>query len=158
MVSYKGRRHNNININFSMIFLVHDLSVFHDINIITWKISQYNQIPVYCMQSTNSYCILFPLQLVLIAYGGVAIATMTRLDTDPTDSVYYEYDYEEDTPYVYPFLILVVLIASLCCTVGSLLCDIPVLIIQFTTTNKVMNSVTFRTLVCSIHSQAYSSV
>ena len=36
---------------------------------------------------------------------------------------------------------------SLSCTIGSLLCDIPVIIIQFVST-KVMNNIVFRTLVC----------
>ena len=88
---------------------------------------------------------------MLITFAGLAIVSMTRVDTD-SDSIYYnddDYDYE-DTPYVLPALIFVVLLASLCCTVGSLLCDIPTLIAQFVT-NKVMNSVIFRTLVCSVH-------
>ena len=36
---------------------------------------------------------------------------------------------------------------SLSCTIGSLLCDIPVIITQFVST-KVMNHIAFRTLVC----------
>ena len=92
---------------------------------------------------------------MLITFAGLAIVAATRVIDTNTDSIYYnddddDYYEEEDTPYVFPFLIFLVLLASLCCTVGSLLCDIPTLIAHFVT-NKVMNNVTFRNLVCSVH-------
>ena len=89
------------------------------------------------------------MQAILITYTGLAIAVMARVNTREVISEYYD-DYDEDeenTPFILPFLIILTLAASLCCTVGSLLCDIPVMIAHFIT-NKVMNSVIFRSLVC----------
>ena len=89
-------------------------------------------------------------QLVLITYAGLTIASMARVTTTENDSVYYHDDYEESTdPNLVPTFTFIVLLASLCCTVGVLLCDIPTVIAQFIST-KVMNSVAFRTLVSSV--------
>ena len=59
-----------------------------------------------------------------------------------------EEDGEEDTGYIMLSGLLTIFFSiSLTCTIGSLLCDIPVIISQFIST-KVMNDIAFRTLVC----------
>ena len=88
------------------------------------------------------------MQVILIIYAGLAIAVMARVNTREARSEYYD-DYDEDeenTPYVLAFSMIVILAVSMCCTVGSLLCDIPVMIAHFVT-NKVMNNYIFRSLV-----------
>ena len=88
-------------------------------------------------------------QLVLITYAGLTIASMARVTTTENDSVYYHNDYDESTDPIVPAFTFIVLLASLCCTIGALLCDIPTVIAQFIST-KVMNSAVFRTLVSSV--------
>ena len=92
------------------------------------------------------------MQVILITYAGLTIAAMARVTTSQEDSVYYnhndDYYYETTGPNFLPVFIFVIFFASLCCTVGALLCDIPVMIAHFIT-NQVVNSVVFQTLVCS---------
>ena len=66
----------------------------------------------------------------------------------PDDDDDYDYDNEaRDSGLLFlSFYLTMIFTASLCCTIGALLCDIPVIIIQFVST-KVMNHIAFRTLV-----------
>ena len=93
------------------------------------------------------------MQVILIMYALSTIAVMVRVNTKDTISQYYDdnddYDDYERTFNILPVLITIMLVISLSCTVGALLCDIPAMIAHFIT-KKVMNSVIFRTLVCSI--------
>ena len=74
---------------------------------------------------------------------------MARISTNEHDSVYHsdDDDYYEDSINVVPAVLFIYFAISLFCIIGSLLCDIPVIIIQFVST-KVMNNIAFRTLVC----------
>ena len=101
----------------------------------------------YCIQ----YWILLLLQVILITYAGLAIATIDNRDSLPDlpeDDNNEQYDYEDDRSAVIfeRFLIIFVLSCSLLCTVGALICDLPCLVGHFVT-NKVMNHSIFRVLV-----------
>ena len=77
---------------------------------------------------------------------------MARVSTTEDDNIYYNRGddyYDESTGNVLPALIFIILLASLICTIASLLCDIPVLIAHFIS-SKVMNSAGFRALVGSV--------
>lgn len=89
------------------------------------------------------------LQLILITYAGLTIASMARVTTSEEDSVYYEPSDEEESLDPTPVFMFIVFFASLACTVGALFCDIPIMIAQFVS-SKVMNHVIFRALVCIV--------
>ena len=83
-------------------------------------------------------------------FAGVTIASLVRVSPDNIESSYPDdddYDYDGNSAYSFRSFILTFFVISLCCTIGSLLCDIPVIIIQFMST-KVMNHIAFRILVC----------
>ena len=93
------------------------------------------------------------MQVILITYVGLAIAVVARTSSREVVYEYYDYDdddyYDENIPFLLPLIIIVILAVSTCCTIGALLCDIPVMIAHFIT-NKVLSSIIFRILVCSI--------
>ena len=64
----------------------------------------------------------------------------------PDDDDDYDYDGDSGILMVSYFLTLFFSL-SLTCTIGALLCDIPVIIIQFKST-KIMNHIAFRIFVC----------
>ena len=92
-----------------------------------------------------------------MTHFGLTIATMTNRHSLPdypdkkTESqANYDEEYEDERASVdfARFFIIFVLICSLCCTVGAMICDAPCLIGHFIT-NKVINNQAFRALVCS---------
>ena len=87
--------------------------------------------------------------MILIIYVASTIAVVARINTTDAINEYYDYndDYYEKTSNILIYYIMIMLAVSMCCTIGALLCDIPVMIAHFVT-NKVMNSLIFRTLVC----------
>ena len=87
---------------------------------------------------------------MLIAFAGVTIASLDRVSLDNIENSYPdddENDYDETGVGMISGLLSIFFFISLSCTIGALLCDIPVIIIQFITT-KVMNHIAFRILVC----------
>ena len=74
---------------------------------------------------------------------------MVRVFGDNIEKFYPDDDEDyHDSGYVTISAFLTIIFSlSLTCTIGSLLCDIPVIISQFIST-KVMNHIAFRTLVC----------
>ena len=78
---------------------------------------------------------------------------MVRISSDNIENSYPDdddddddYDGDSGNLMVSAFLSIFFCL-SLICTIGTLLCDIPVIIIQFIST-KIMNHIAFRTLVC----------
>jgi len=98
------------------------------------------------LRKTNRTLILFILflfvQLILITYAGLTIASIARIDNDNI----YDDDDEEDDDTIIPAFLILIFYASLFCTIGSLLWDIPLIIAQFIST-KVMNNSVLRSLV-----------
>ena len=79
---------------------------------------------------------------------------MVRISLDNIDNYYpddddddEEFDGADSGSVMISGLLTLFFYISLSCTIGSLLCDIPVIIIQFVST-KVMNHIAFRALVC----------
>ena len=86
----------------------------------------------------------------------MTIASLVRVSSDNIENFYpdddYDYnddnDYDDDSSTITLSSVLTLFFSlSLSCTAVSLLCDIPVIIIQFIST-KIMNHIAFRTLVC----------
>ena len=81
----------------------------------------------------------------------MTIASLVRVSYDNIENSYPDdddYDYDGDSGYILTSFFLTLFFSlSLTCTIGALLCDIPVIIIQFISTN-VMNHIAFRILVC----------
>ena len=87
---------------------------------------------------------------MLIAFAGVTIASLDRVSYDNIENSYPdddEYDYDDTGVVMISALLSIFFAMSLSCTIGALLCDIPVIIIQFIST-KVMNHIAFRIVVC----------
>jgi len=88
--------------------------------------------------------------VILIIYAGLTIASMARVTNDNVYDDYYDPDCPDcdnaNDPRPAMFIIF---FASLFCTVGSLLCGIPLIIAQFIST-KVINNNTFQALVSLI--------
>ena len=88
----------------------------------------------------------------MITYAGLAIATASNRDSLPdypeetTDGYDEEYEDERAAIAFERFFIIFVLVCSLCCTFGAMICDLPCLIGHWMT-NKVMNHQAFRALV-----------
>jgi len=74
---------------------------------------------------------------------------MARIDNDNI----YDDDDEDDASPV-PGILFIIFSASLFCTIGSLLCDIPLIIAQFIST-KVMNNHVLRALVSQLTTISY---
>ena len=80
----------------------------------------------------------------------MTIASLVRVSYDNIENSYPndDDDYDGHSGYILTsFLLTLFFSLSLTCTIGALLCDIPVIIIQFIST-KIMNHIAFRTLVC----------
>ena len=83
----------------------------------------------------------------------MTIASLVRVSSDNIENSYpddydYDDDYDDDNVGIsVSFFLTLFFSLSLTCTIGALLCDIPVIIIQFIST-KIMNHIAFRTLVC----------
>ena len=89
------------------------------------------------------------MQLIRIAFAGVTIASMVRISRYNIQKFYPgdDEDYHDTGSVMVSAFLTIIFSISLTCTIGSLLCDIPVIISQFIST-KVMNDIAFRTLVC----------
>ena len=97
-------------------------------------------------------------QLILITFAGLTITSLTKISFNEEENVYNthnnsdNYDYETFNFNASLFLLFLTFCATLCCIIGSLLCDIPVIILQFVLSTKIVNQIVFRVLVSIVSS------